>query len=397
MATPKNNSVIKAFDILQLLARNARPLSPQQIAEETGATLSTTHRFLLTLEEIGAVSRQPGNLYHLGLLISELGQSAGGEQILTERAKVHIEALAEELGETVSLTLFNKSGPQKVAWHIPKRPLVCGERSDFGPSFHNTSIGKLYLSLLPATVLEERLSTLRMDRVTDRSVADLDTLRRQLRDARERGYALSFEEREPGLADLSVPIVSDHDDVIGALTVSVPVSRFEPPRRDHIIAQIRSTIKAIVSRVFVKSYTLPGKARPRGSFPHVKRVENLVFVSGTSSRRPNDSFAGITVFPDGSLFHNIFEQTRETMLNVSDILETLSLTLSDIVSLEAFLINMDEEALFNSAIDQVFDGRLPAITTTAAKALPHPHQAVMVKAVASYNALDESQASLNTH
>ena len=56
------------------------------------------------------------------MLISELGQSARREQILTERAKVHIEALAEELGETVSLTLFSEGGPQKVAWHEPKRP-----------------------------------------------------------------------------------------------------------------------------------------------------------------------------------------------------------------------------------------------------------------------------------
>ena len=58
MATPKNNSVLKAFDILRLLARDTRPLSAQQIAEQTGATTSTAHRFLLTLEQIGAVARR---------------------------------------------------------------------------------------------------------------------------------------------------------------------------------------------------------------------------------------------------------------------------------------------------------------------------------------------------
>lgn len=390
MATPKNNSVIKAFDILQLLARNSRPLSVQQIARETGATLSTAHRFLLTLEEIGAVTRQSGNLYHLGMLISELGQSAGREQILTELAKVHIEALSEELGETVSLTLFNKGGLQKVAWHVPKRPLVCRERSDFGPSFHNTSIGKLYLSILSPIVREERLSNLRLDKITDYSVASLEALREQIRETSNRNYSLCLQESELGLADISLPIISDKDEVIGALTVSAPVTRLESPKRENIIARVRETIQAIVSRVFIKSYTLPGKAQPRGSFPHVKRVENLVFISGTSSRRPNDSFAGITVFPDGSLFHNVFEQTRETMQNVSDILGTLSLNLSDIVNLEAFLINAEEEHLFYSAINQAFSGPLPAITVTAAKALPHPHQAIMVKAVASYNALEHA-------
>ncbi|KPQ21574.1 MAG: IclR helix-turn-helix domain-containing protein, partial [Rhodobacteraceae bacterium HLUCCA24] len=84
MATPKNTSVIKAFDILRLLGSAARPLSAQEIARDTGATLSTTHRFLLTLEEVGAVARSVGNLYHLGMLISELGRNAGSDRILTE-------------------------------------------------------------------------------------------------------------------------------------------------------------------------------------------------------------------------------------------------------------------------------------------------------------------------
>lgn len=386
MATPKNNSVIKAFDILRLLARDTRPLSAQQIAEETGATISTAHRFLLTLEEIGAVARRSGNLYHLGMLISELGQSARREQILAERAKKHIEALAEELGETVSLTLFAEGGPQKVAWHEPKRSLVYRERSDFGPSFHGTSIGKLFLSRLSPTACEEWLSTIKLDHITPASVRTVEALRRQLSEIRETGVAFSYEEAEPGLAEISLPIGLSGGETIGALTVAAPLIRLERARSDRVIAAMRKTIHAIVSRTFVNSYTLPNKARPRGSFPHVKRVEDLVFVSGTSSRRPDDTFAGVTVFPDGSIFHDVFAQTREAMLNISDILGSVSLTTGDIVSLEAFLINMDEEALFRRALGQAFDGALPIVAATAAKALPHPHQAVMVKAIACYRA-----------
>ena len=203
MATPKNSSVLKAFEILRLLARDTRPLSVQQIAEQTGASISTSHRFLLTLEDIGAVARRPGNLYHLGMLISELGQSARREQILTERAKKHIEALAERLGETVTLTLFNESGPQKVTWHEPKRLLVYRERTDFGASFHETSIGKLYLSCLPAMACEEWLSMLKLEPSNPASVKSIEDLRRQIRDIRKSGVAFSAEESEPGLADVS--------------------------------------------------------------------------------------------------------------------------------------------------------------------------------------------------
>ncbi len=386
MATPKNNSVLKAFEILRLLARESRPLSVQQIAQQTGATTSTTHRFLLTLEEVGAVARRSGNLYHLGMLISELGQSARGEQILTETAKKHIDALAEALGETVTLSLFSKGGPQKVAWHEPTRLLVYRERSDFGASFHNSSIGKLYLSSLPPTECEEWLSTFKFVPLAPASVRNVEALRAQIREIRASGVAYSREETEAGVGELSLPIVTSGGETLGAVTVSAPLARLEQASVDRVVAAMRQAIQAIVRRTFVNSYTLPGKARPRGSFPHVKRVEDLVFVSGTSSRRPDDTFAGVTIFPDGSIFHDVFAQTRESMLNIADILGSLSLTPADIVSLEAFLINMDEDGLFRRALSQAFDGKLPVVTVTAAKALPHPHQAVMVKAVASYRA-----------
>lgn len=384
MATPKNNSVIKAFDILRLMAREARPMSQQQIAAGMNANLSTTNRFLLTLEEIGAIARMPGNLYQLGMLISELARNAGGEQILTERAKLHIRNLAEDLGETVSLTLFSKDGPRKAMWHEPNRPLVCRERRDIGPNVFATSIGKLLLTDLEPSALEEHLTALRLEPLTAKTVSTVSELRNQIRQARKHGYALSREEFEEGLVDISVAIRDHAGEMLGALTVSAPSSRLDDSRIDAVTEALRRTAEAIVNRVFIKSYTLPGKARPKGSFPHVKRVENLVFVSGTSSRRPDESFAGVTVFPDGSLMHDTFEQTRETMANISDILGTLLLEPDHIVSLEAFLINIEDRAQFHDAIAPIFKKVLPAITVTQAKALPHPHQAVMVKAVARF-------------
>ncbi|MFN6976862.1 MAG: IclR family transcriptional regulator, partial [Gemmobacter sp.] len=245
MPTPKNNSVIKAFDMLRLLGRASRPLSVQEIARDTGTTLSTAHRFLLTLEEIGAVARSPGNLYHLGILISELGQSAGRDRILTERARVLIEALAESLGETVSLTLFTHAEMRKVAWHEPRRALVCRERSDFGPAFHFTSVGKLYLSSLPITVCEESLSVLSMAPLAPRSVRSVEDLRQQIREIRETGVAASREETEPGMIEISVPMTSAEGEIIGALTLAAPASRMDAQAERAAVAALRQTVQAI--------------------------------------------------------------------------------------------------------------------------------------------------------
>ena len=43
------------------------------------------------------------------------------------------------------------------------------------------------------------------------------------------------------------------------------------------------------------SEVIAGKAKPRGSFPHYRRAGDFIFVSGTSSRLPDNSFAGARV------------------------------------------------------------------------------------------------------
>ena len=49
-----------------------------------------------------------------------------------------------------------------------------------------------------------------------------------------------------------------------------------------------------------------GKVTPRGAYPHVKRAGNFIFVSGTSSRRPDNSIAGVDIIDEmGTKFLNI--------------------------------------------------------------------------------------------
>ncbi|NCT17384.1 MAG: RidA family protein, partial [Flavobacteriia bacterium] len=43
----------------------------------------------------------------------------------------------------------------------------------------------------------------------------------------------------------------------------------------------------------MKGKLVSGKATPRGAYPHVKRVGDFIFVSGTSSRKADNTFAGV--------------------------------------------------------------------------------------------------------
>ena len=83
-----------------------------------------------------------------------------------------------------------------------------------------------------------------------------------------------------------------------------------------------------------------GKATPLGNYPHVKRVGDFIFVSGTSSRRPDNSFEGVDVDAFGKITLDIRAQTRAVIKNIRDILQSVGADLENVVDVTSFLVNM---------------------------------------------------------
>lgn len=130
------------------------------------------------------------------------------------------------------------------------------------------------------------------------------------------------------------------------------------------------------------SHVVPGKATPRGAYPHVKVVGDQVWVSGTSSRRADDSFAGVDVQPDGSVRLDIREQTRAVIDNIRDILRSVDCDLGNLVQVTSYLVDMADFAGYNEVYAEYFDHTGPTRTTVAVRELPHPHLLIEIQAVA---------------
>lgn len=131
-----------------------------------------------------------------------------------------------------------------------------------------------------------------------------------------------------------------------------------------------------------RSTVVPGKARPRGRFPHIKRAGDLLFVSGTSSRRPDNSFAGVEVDALGTTNLDIRAQTRAVIENLRDILASEGARLEDLVEISSFLVDMNDFGGYNAVYAEYFDESGPTRTTVAVHQLPHPHLRIEIKAIA---------------
>ena len=126
------------------------------------------------------------------------------------------------------------------------------------------------------------------------------------------------------------------------------------------------------------------KVTPRGAYPHTKRVGDFIFVSGTSSRRPDNSIAGVDIIDDmGTKRLNIEVQTHEVLKNIKKNLAKEGASLKDVVDVTSFLVNMNDFAGYNKAYAEFFNAETgPARTTVAVHQLPHPDLVVEIKVIA---------------
>jgi 2-aminomuconate deaminase len=132
-----------------------------------------------------------------------------------------------------------------------------------------------------------------------------------------------------------------------------------------------------------------GKATPRGAYPHVKVVGDLIWVSGTSSRRADDTFVGVETDETGGVTLDIRAQTRAVIENIRDILKSVDADLDDLVQVTSYLVDMADFPGYNEVYAEFFDYSGPTRTTVAVHELPHPHLLIEIQAVAHRGAREK--------
>lgn len=126
------------------------------------------------------------------------------------------------------------------------------------------------------------------------------------------------------------------------------------------------------------------KVTPRGAYPHVKVAGDFIFVSGTSSRKPDNSIEGVEIIDKmGTKFLDIKQQTRAVLENINSNLQKVGASLKDVVEVSTFLVNMNDFAGYNEVYAEFFSPETgPARTTVAVHQLPHPDLVIEIKVVA---------------
>lgn len=211
-------------EVLKALMELDSPTT-QTIAEEVGISTTAVNNHLLTLEELGFVTRKDGR-FHPGLAFLEIGGLVRSKMDLYEHGRSEIDRLAKQTGELANL--MSEENGQGVHIYLAKGEKAVQFDTHIGRRFnlHSNALGKAILAHLSEDRVQEIISQRGLSVRTTNTISDEDALFDELDAIKERGIAFDDEERLSGLRCVAAPITVD-DQILGSISVSGPASRIK--------------------------------------------------------------------------------------------------------------------------------------------------------------------------
>ncbi|HZV50512.1 MAG TPA: IclR family transcriptional regulator [Candidatus Dormibacteraeota bacterium] len=233
------SSVSHALQVL-LLFREHRSLRVHQVSQLLGLPRSTAHRLMSVLQAHRFVvqerSRGP---YRIGPALINVGLAALQGIDIRRAAQPILQALREEVRETVSLTVLEGDRVRFLeSIEGPEDVRVSSRLGQSRPA-HCTAAGKVLLAWLPRHELERLYPKQELPAATPGSITSLEALERELETVRARGYATNFEESTPGLHAIAVTVPGPDGRPAAAIAISAPASRLPRKRVPEMVAAAR--------------------------------------------------------------------------------------------------------------------------------------------------------------
>lgn len=211
-------SVQRAIEILEFVSE--RPRSQSEVAGHIQVHRSTALRLMETLVQGGLIRRSEHGLYSVGYRLAGLAHQAADQFNLVNLAHPILARLGAGCGHTIHLAEL--AGPRIVyADKIdPERSVRLYSQVGHNVPFHTSGVAKAILAFQPEAFVEEVLQTYEFTLHTATTIADAKSLKAELRQIRDRGWAVDNAEFEDFINCIAAPIRDARSQVMAAVSIT---------------------------------------------------------------------------------------------------------------------------------------------------------------------------------
>ena len=240
-------SVDRAINLLETLARQDTECSLKEISELVGLNISTCHHLLSTLMQRGYVLQVPRTkMYGLGNKIMELAQARIRQIDLIRISPPVLRRLKDDTGETTFLSAIQgRELIELAAIDSDHSVKVGGGGVGKANGAHASAEGKAILAWLPEGEIASIIGEKGMTQFTSNTIIRLGDLLNELALVRRHGYAFDNEEYELGMLSIAAAIRNHSGGVIASIGCALPKTRSNEERLRDITIQVKSAANTL--------------------------------------------------------------------------------------------------------------------------------------------------------
>jgi len=219
--------VERTLDLLELFAKEKRPLSLSEIACLLKIPMSSCHDVVRAMQARGYLYElAPRAGYYPTLRLLMLGKDIGDNDPIVMRAELLLRSLRDTLDESVLLSKVSGLQATYLLAFEPTHPLrFLVKIGDNVRCLYATSAGKALLADLKPAALADFLKSARLKSMTKQTIISKNALRKDIELGRQRGWHLNHGESLKGVTTVSAMFRWNSSPYI--VTIAGPSSRLD--------------------------------------------------------------------------------------------------------------------------------------------------------------------------
>ncbi|MBM4761381.1 IclR family transcriptional regulator [Bacillus sp. B15-48] len=234
-------STMKTLEILDLYDLNTRKLTVPEMAKRLNQPQSTVYRQVRMLKEKGYLMDEHDGGYRLGYKFLKFSKIVSMDTNITVVSYPLMQELTEKTGETSLLMV--SSDLQCIclaAANSSESIKVSAEVGQIFPLYGGAS-AKSLLAFLNEDIVNQLFAKNIVKKHTEKTILDIDELKKDLSEIRDKGYAFTVGEIDEDVASYGVPIYNYNNRVIASLSIVGPSERLLAKKREDILRDLEAT------------------------------------------------------------------------------------------------------------------------------------------------------------
>jgi DNA-binding IclR family transcriptional regulator len=246
-------SIEVGFRLLDILAATNRPMMLRDIAKGAGMPAAKAHRYMVSFLRIGIVEQDSSSgKYDLGSYAIELGLSGLGRLDPVRLSEPILEALCEEIQETVALAVWGSHGATIVRIVDTGAPVTITLRAGTVLSLYKSATGRAFSAFYRAPFLKKLLDDelLEIAALTNTSITNTRrNFEKSLTDIRKYGIARATGSLTPGINGFSAPVFDHTGAMVAAITGLGSIGEFDAEWNSPVAKAMLAAAKALSNRL----------------------------------------------------------------------------------------------------------------------------------------------------